>query len=190
MGGEPSFTEKLDELFAAVSSENENKPVDITGTIGEYAHGNEPSHHVAYLYSLAGAPWKSQEKLAEIMSTLYSDRPDGLCGNEDMGQMSSWYVFSAMGFYPVNPCSGKYVFGTPLLDEVTLHLYNGKSFTIKAGNLSDKNIYINKIRLNDKDYTKGYLLHSDIIKGGTLELFMGDKRGNPYQWDEVAPKKQ
>ena len=190
MGGDASFTEKLDELFTAVPSENENKPVDITGTIGEYAHGNEPSHHVAYLYSLAGAPWKSQEKLAEIMNTLYTDKPDGLCGNEDMGQMSSWYIFSAMGFYPVNPCSGKYVFGTPLLDEVTLHLYNGKSFTIKARNLSDKNIYINKIKLNNKEYTKGYLLHSDIIKGGTIEFIMGDKRGIPYQWDEVAPIKQ
>jgi predicted alpha-1,2-mannosidase len=180
MGGNQVFAKKLDDLFSATTSSHDGKPLDISGLIGEYAHGNEPSHHVAYLYNYAGMPWKTQEKLFQIMNTLYTDKPDGLCGNEDMGQMSAWYVFSAMGFYPVNPCSGKYIIGTPLFDQVLIVLPNGKEFTINAIDRSDRKIYIRDMLLDGRKFDKGYMLHSDIMLGGHLDLNMSKEKGKPF----------
>lgn len=164
-GGEKPFLDKLDSLFIV---KLETTQADVTGLIGQYAHGNEPSHHVAYLYALAGRPERTQELIREIFDTQYRPLPDGLCGNDDCGQMSAWYMFSAMGFYPVNPVSGQYVFGAPQLPEITLHLANGKTFTVKAENLSKEHKYVDSITLNGKPYTKNYISHQDIINGGTL----------------------
>lgn len=164
-GGEKPFLDKLDSLFTV---KLETTQADVTGLIGQYAHGNEPSHHVAYLYALAGRPERTQELIREIFDTQYRPLPDGLCGNDDCGQMSAWYMFSAMGFYPVNPVSGQYVFGAPQLPEITLHLANGKTFTVKAENLSKEHKYVDSITLNGKPYTKNYISHQDIINGGTL----------------------
>lgn len=164
-GGEAPFLDKLDSLFTV---KLETTQADVTGLIGQYAHGNEPSHHVAYLYALAGRPERTQELIREIFDTQYRPLPDGLCGNDDCGQMSAWYMFSAMGFYPVNPVSGQYVFGAPQLPEITLHLANGKTFTVKAENLSKEHKYVDSITLNGKPYTKNYISHQDIINGGTL----------------------
>ena len=141
---------------------------DVTGLIGQYAHGNEPSHHVTYLYALAGKPWRTQELVREIFDTQYRPEPDGLCGNDDCGQMSAWYMFSAMGFYPVDPVSGNYVFGAPQMPAFTLHLKDGKTFDIKAENLSAENKYVGEILLNGEPYTKPYITHEDIMKGGNL----------------------
>ncbi|MEA4976560.1 MAG: GH92 family glycosyl hydrolase [Paludibacter sp.] len=184
MGGKEGFVNKLDALFSVNSALHENTPMDVSGLIGQYAHGNEPSHHVAYLYNYGGAPWKTQEKVSQIMKTLYSNKPDGLCGNEDMGQMSAWYIFSALGFYPVNPADGKYVFGTPLFKEVLINLPNKKTFTVKATGLSDQHIYIQKILLNGKETDKGYISHQQILDGGTLEFQMGNKKGNVFSMDK------
>ncbi|NJK85105.1 MAG: glycoside hydrolase family 92 protein [Bacteroidales bacterium] len=181
-GGETPFIDKLNGLFSAETSDHESKPVDITGLIGEYAHGNEPSHHVAYLYSFAGKPEKTQERLYEIMSTLYSDKPDGLCGNEDMGQMSSWYIFSALGLYPVNPCGGEYVIGLPFLEEATITLSNDKEFKITAENLLPENKYVSEVWLNGKPYEKGFITHDDIMAGGEMIFKLGDKPGKPFRF--------
>jgi predicted alpha-1,2-mannosidase len=140
MGGKAGFVNKLDTLFSVSSKLDKNTPMDVSGLIGQYAHGNEPSHHVAYLFNYGDAPWKTQERVHEIMSTLYSNKPDGLCGNEDMGQMSAWYIFSACGFYPVNPADGHYVFGTPQFAELAINLPNKKTFTVNAKNISGANI--------------------------------------------------
>ncbi|MFW5710255.1 MAG: GH92 family glycosyl hydrolase [Bacteroidota bacterium] len=183
MGGKEDFVNRLDSLFSTSSDLDENTPVDVTGLIGQYAHGNEPSHHVAYLFNYGDAPWKTQERVHEIMTELYSNQPDGLCGNEDMGQMSAWYVFSAMGFYPVNPADGKYVFGTPLFEEISINLPDQKTFTIKAHDKSDKNIYIQKVLLNGEEHNKGYITHQDIVNGGTLEFFMSDEPGMVFSME-------
>lgn len=180
MGGKEGFVNKLDSLFSVNSELDENTPKDVSGLIGQYAHGNEPSHHVAYLYNYAGVPWKTQEKVSQIMKTLYSNKPDGLCGNEDMGQMSAWYIFSALGFYPVNPADGNYVFGTPLFKKVILNLPNKKTFTVVAKNLSDRNIYIQRVLLNGKEIDKGYISHQQILEGGTLEFQMGGGYGKVF----------
>jgi len=180
MGGKTKFVTKLDSLFSVNSKLDKNTPIDVSGLIGQYAQGNEPSHHVAYLYNYGGTPWKTQEKVHQIMTTLYSNKPDGLCGNEDMGQMSAWYVFSALGFYPVNPADGKYVFGTPMFSEVSINLPNKKVFTVIARNLSDQNIYIEKVLLNGKEDDRGYITHQQILDGGTLEFQMGNKHGKVF----------
>lgn len=172
-GGEENFAKKLDLMFNESSKFTGTKQADITGLIGQYAHGNEPSHHVAYLFNYCRQPWKTQYYVRKIMKELYSHQPDGLCGNEDCGQMSAWLVFSAMGFYPVNPANGIYDFGSPLFDKITLQLENKRNFTIIAHNNSDKNIYIQEVKLNGKNYNKTFITHKDIIKGGTLEFFMG-----------------
>mgnify|MGYP004706598805 CR=1 FL=1 len=156
----------------------------VSGLIGQYAHGNEPSHHVAYLYNYGGTPWKTQEKVNQIMKTLYSNKPDGLCGNEDMGQMSAWYVFSALGFYPVNPADGNYVFGTPLFKEVSINLPNKKVFKITAKGLSDQNIYIQKVLLNGKENDRGYISHQELLEGGILEFYMGNKHGKVFSFNK------
>ena len=172
-GGEEPFLNKLDSLFTL---KLETTQADVTGLIGQYAHGNEPSHHVTYLYALAGRPERTQELIREIFDTQYSPKPNGLCGNDDCGQMSAWYMFSAMGFYPVNPVSGEYVFGAPQLPEFVLHLADGKTFTIKAEGLSEANKYVKSITLNGEPYTKNFISLADIVKGGTLVYQMTDKK--------------
>ncbi len=164
-GGEEAFLNKLDSVFTV---KLETTQADVTGLIGQYAHGNEPSHHVTYLYTLAGCPERTQELVRQIFDTQYLPKPNGLCGNDDCGQMSAWYMFSAMGFYPVNPVSGEYVFGAPQLPKFTLHLADGKIFTIIAEGLSKEHMYVDSITLNGKPYTKNYITHEDIMKGGTL----------------------
>ena len=165
-GGEEPFLNKLDSLFTL---KLETTQADVTGLIG-------PSHHVTYLYALAGRPERTQELIREIFDTQYSPKPNGLCGNDDCGQMSAWYMFSAMGFYPVNPVSGEYVFGAPQLPEFVLHLADGKTFTIKAEGLSEANKYVKSITLNGEPYTKNFISHADIVKGGTLVYQMTDKK--------------
>ena len=165
MGGEDAFCAKLDTFFTL---KLETTQADVTGLIGQYAHGNEPSHHVTYLYTLAGKPERTQELVREIFDTQYRPQPDGLCGNDDCGQMSAWYMLSAMGFYPVNPVSAQYVFGAPQLPKMVLHLANGKTFTIIAEGLSRENKYVESITLNGEPYTQNYITHDDIVKGGTL----------------------
>ncbi len=169
IGGNKAFTDKLDIFF---KTELITSLADVTGLIGQYAHGNEPSHHVAYLYTLAGQPEKTQDLIREIFDTQYSPRPDGLCGNDDCGQMSAWYMLSAMGFYPVDPVSAKYVFGAPQMKKITIDMPNGKTFTVEAQNLSKENKRVAKILLNGKTYKKNYINHADIVKGGKLTFIM------------------
>ncbi|MEQ9090279.1 MAG: GH92 family glycosyl hydrolase [Balneola sp.] len=174
MGGDDVFSERLDSLFNEDSNiTGENTSPDISGLIGQYAHGNEPSHHIGYLYNYAGKPWKSQEILHEIMNTQYSTAVDGLSGNEDCGQMSAWYVFSAIGFYPVNPASGNYVLGTPQFEQVEITLSDTKTFTIIADGVSDENIYIKSVSLNGEPLERSYISHKEIIAGGELIFEMG-----------------
>ena len=181
LGGEQKFIDKLDELFTRQGHEH----MDVSGLIGQYAHGNEPCHNYAYLYTYAGAYWKTQEKVAQIVRTLYSDQPDGLCGNEDCGQMSAWYVFNAMGFYPACPGLPIYVFGTPLFPEVSINLENGNKFNIIADDVSDKNIYIQSVTLNGQPYNKAYIQHTDIINGGTLVFKMGPQPNKDWAQDKA-----
>ena len=170
-GGKKEFITALDSIFT-VESDVHGDLVDITGLIGQYVHGNEPSHHVAYLYACAGEPWKTQKYVAHIMNELYNDSSSGYAGNDDCGEMSAWYVFGALGFYPVNPVSGKYIIGTPMLEEAVIQLPDGKTFTIKAPRKEHNEIYIRSMRLNGKKYTKNYITHQDIMNGGTLEFVM------------------
>lgn len=172
LGGREEAEKKLDDLFAASSETSGRDQADITGLIGQYAHGNEPSHHIPYLYNFAGVPHKTQKIVRRIMDELYSDQPDGLSGNEDCGQMSSWLVFSAMGFYPVTPGSSEYVLGSPLFDKVTINLENGSQFVIKAKNQSNENMYVQRVSMNDQAYPYSFLSHGDIMKGGTIEFEM------------------
>jgi hypothetical protein len=172
MGGKEKFARKLDQLFTTDVKLSGREQPDITGLIGQYAHGNEPSHHIAYLYDYADEPWKTQEYVRKILDEFYKPAPDGLIGNEDCGQMSAWYVLSASGFYEVTPNSAVYAFGTPLFKEVKYHLENGKTFTIKAPNVSNKNIYIKSVKLSGKKYDSFLLPHLEIMKGGTLEFEM------------------
>ncbi|MCB0642763.1 MAG: glycoside hydrolase family 92 protein, partial [Phaeodactylibacter sp.] len=173
-GGPENLEAKLDELFTTSSETTGREQADITGLIGQYAHGNEPSHHMAYLYNYVGKPWKTQERVRQILQELYANAPEGLSGNEDCGQMSAWYVFSAMGIYPVTPGSLDYIIGTPLLKRAVLHLENGNTFTFEAPNLTESNLYIQKVRLNGQPYEKSYIPHAQLMAGGTLEFVMGD----------------
>ena len=173
LGGDKGFTTKLDELFSISSDLEEGSSMDITGLIGQYAHGNEPSHHTTYMYAYAGEQYKIPKNVRYITTNLYSDKPDGLSGNEDCGQMSSWYIFSSMGFYPVNPSNGAYVFGSPLFDQVDLNLGNGKSLKIIAENNSDTNIYIQEVTLNGAEHKYSYITHKDLVNGGVLRFVMG-----------------
>jgi predicted alpha-1,2-mannosidase len=173
MGGKEKFGEKLDELFTTTSKMTGYQLGDLSGFIGQYSQGNEPSHHVAYMYDYIGEPWKTQKYARKIMDDFYTSKPDGLIGNDDCGQMSAWYVLSAMGFYPVCPGQKDYEIGTPIFKNITINLENGKSFIIKADNVSDNNIYIQSAKLNGKNYTKCFLSYDDIMAGGTLEFVMG-----------------
>jgi predicted alpha-1,2-mannosidase len=174
-GGEQPFIKKLDSLFIAKGNMGAEASNDISGLIGQYAHGNEPSHHITYMYSYAGQPWKTAQKVRYILKNFYTNKTDGIIGNEDVGQMSSWYVFSSLGFYPLNPANGNYVFGSPLFNEANIKLAGGKSIRMVAHNNSDKNIYIQRITLNGKSYTKSYITHADLLKGGLLVFEMGNK---------------
>jgi hypothetical protein len=175
MGGKENFARKLDGLFTAESRTTGRDQADITGLIGQYAHGNEPSHHVAYLYDYVNQPWKAQFRLREIMDQFYTPRPDGLIGNEDCGQMSAWYVLSAAGFYPVTPGSPIYAIGTPLFPEIRFRFENGKQFVIKANGVSDKNFYVQSAMLNGRPYRKSFLTHRDLMAGGELVFKMGPR---------------
>lgn len=173
-GGKDAFLSKLDSLFVVSGSIGETASPDISGLIGQYAHGNEPGHHTCYLYTMAGQPWKTADLVRYILHNLYKDSPDGICGNEDVGQMSAWYILSALGFYPVEPAGGKYVLGSPLFDKAVLHVAGG-TFTIIAHDNSARNRYIQKVRLNGKPYHQSWIDHRDIAAGGILELEMGDQ---------------
>lgn len=180
-GSKEALIQKLDSLFT-VESNLIGKDIspDISGLIGQYAHGNEPSHHITYFYTMLGQPDKTSNLVRKIMSTLYHDKPDGLSGNEDVGAMSAWYILSSLGFYQVEPSGGRYFFGSPIMDKATLKVRNGE-FTITAKNNSSSNIYIQKITLNGKEYTKSYIDFADIAAGGKLEYEMGSK---PVKWYE------
>lgn len=173
-GGDDKFSNKLEQLFTESSEiTGENVSADITGLIGQYAHGNEPSHHIAYMFNFANKPWKTQYWVREILKTQYNTTPDGLSGNEDCGQMSSWYVFSSMGLYPFSPASGEYQIGSPLFKSSTIKISEEISFTIKADNVSDENIYIQSATLNGKDFNRTTISHKEIMQGGVLQFKMG-----------------
>ena len=180
-GGKEAFVEKLDSLFTVSSVLEGAASPDISGLIGQYAHGNEPSHHVVYLYTMIGQPAKTADKVREILTTLYHDQPDGLSGNEDVGQMSAWYVLSSLGFYQVEPAGGRYFFGSPLFDKAELRVRDGV-FTVIAHNNSAADKYIQRVKLNGKPYAKPYIGFDDIAAGGTLEFEMGP---DPAVWYEL-----
>lgn len=180
-GGRDALEAKLDSMVSHQTDPSVELPIFSTGMIGQYAHGNEPSHHNPYLYNYTDSPWKGADWLRRIMTDLYTDSPGGLPGNEDMGQMSAWYVFSALGFYPVNPVGGIYELGAPMMEEAKINLPGGKSFTVKALGLSDKNRYIQSATLNGKPLKEPRIHHSDIMNGGTLELVMGSDTINPWK---------
>jgi len=180
MGGSDAFVNKLDQLFSENSETTGRNQADITGLIGQYAHGNEPSHHMAYLYSFAGQPHRTQELVSQIMNELYSVNPDGLSGNEDAGQMSAWYVLSSLGFYSVTPGLDYYVMGTPVFEKAEIDLPDGKQFSVIANNLSPENLYIQSATLNGEPYTKAYIKHLDITAGGELVLTMGNTPGKDW----------
>lgn len=186
--GNENFIAKLDEMFNADTKLTGHFQSDITGMIGQYAHGNEPSHHMAYLYNYAGAPSKTQMLIHRVLDTLYTAKPDGLCGNDDCGQMSAWYIFSAMGFYPVCPGDNTYVIGTPHFKKTTINPPSGKAFTVIANNLSNKNYYIQSAKLNGRDYPYSYIKHSDVVKGGTLVFEMGPEPGKWGSEEAYRPK--
>ncbi len=180
-GGDKAFIARLDELFETeLAYEKIKEHEDIAGLIGQYAHGNEPSHHIAYLYNYAGEPWRTQARIRQIMDTLSSDKPDGLAGNDDVGQMSAWYIFSAMGFYPVAPGDLSYALGAPQLPKITLKLANKKQFTVLAKHLSADNKFVSQVSLNGKPLNRSYITHNDIISGGTLEFTMSAKPNKTF----------
>lgn len=175
-GGKERFARKLDSLFTLPSRiEGEEASPDISGLIGQYAHGNEPSHHVAYFFNYADQPWKTQYYVDLIRRKMYTSAPDGLCGNEDCGQMSAWYVFSALGFYPVNPVEGKYQIGTPLFEKATIKVGPEKRFVIKANKPDDRHIYVQKVLLNGEELQRSWISHREIMQGGELEFVLTDK---------------
>jgi len=183
-GGKENLAVKLDSLFSVSSAvAGEGASGDISGLIGQYAHGNEPSHHIAYMYDYVGQPWKTQKITNQILTTLYDTTVNGICGDEDTGQMSAWYIFSSMGFYPMNPASQKYDIGSPLLDEVKIKLGNGITFTVSAKNLSEKNIYIQSAQINGAALNHPFIKYSDIKAGGKLEFVMGDKPNK--EWGRI-----
>lgn len=178
MGGEDSFEIKLDSMFNFASTKDEKLPIFSTGMIGQYVHGNEPSHHIAYLYNYTKKPSKSAHYIQKIIRSQYKNKPDGHCGNEDCGQMSSWYLLSAMGFYPVNPAQGTFILGVPAFKEISISLENGKKFTILARNLSEKNTFIKDIYLNNKPLKRLYITYDELINGGRLIFDMTDTPQN------------
>lgn len=184
-GSEDAFLAKLDSLFVVEGDMGEDASPDISGLIGQYAHGNEPGHHATYLYPYVGRPDKTAEKVRYILTNLYHDRPDGLCGNEDVGQMSAWYILSALGFYQVAPSGGPYVFGSPLFDKAVVNVGDNKTFTVVAHNNSRENIYIQSAKLNGEPYTKSFISYEDIKAGGTLEFEMGNTPSSSFGVDKA-----
>lgn len=179
MGGKKSFANHLDSLFTMQLSDEhiaENEDITRDGIIGNYVHGNEPGHHIAYLYNYTGHAWKTQERVRMIMETMYSNTEDGLCGNDDAGQMSAWYIFSSLGFYPISPGSDKYDLGSPLVVSANINLENGNVFSIETKNQSPENVYVKKVSLNGKVLNRNYLHHNEIIKGGRLVFYMSNKK--------------
>ena len=178
-GGEKAFIQKLDSLFIVEGDLGDEASPDVSGLIGQYAHGNEPSHHIIYMYNYVGQPWKAARLIRRVLREQYRSDVDGLSGNEDVGQMSAWYVLSAMGLYQVEPAGGKYIIGSPLFNESRISVGKGMAFTIKAVNNSDENVYVQSATFNGKRYDKSYINYRDIVAGGTLELVMGPK---PSKW--------
>ncbi len=191
MGGDEKFVEKLDSLFDAKPSEQFKKDLsanDLRGCIGEYWHGNEPSHHVIYLYSCAGQPWKAAERLHQVVTTQYGPEPGSLCGNDDCGQMSAWYLFTCMGFYPVCPASRSYVIGAPQVPKATMHLSNGKTFTMTAENISDRNIYVQSVRVNGKNWESPFLPYGELKDGGSIAFSMGPQPNKEWGTHGTSPE--
>ena len=185
-GSEKAFTAKLDSLFLVSSKLNEGASSDISGLIGQYAHGNEPSHHILYMYPYVGQQWKTAERVRQTLATLYHDNPDGLSGNEDCGQMSAWYVFSSLGFYPTNPANGAYVFGSPIFEKASISVGKGKIFEVEARGCSSKNIYIQSATLNGKPLSRSFITHKELAAGGKLVLIMGDRPSYKFGADLSA----
>ena len=177
VGGEAKFAQRLDSMFTYTGKPGHELPIFSTGMIGQYAHGNEPGHHVIYLYNQVGQPWNVAKYARKVMDEFYTNTPSGLCGNEDLGQMSAWYVFSAMGMYPVNPISGVYEIGTPLFEKLVLNLDNGKVFTILAPGVSSENKYVKSVKINGETLNRSYIKHEDIMSGATLEFEMTSQDG-------------
>jgi predicted alpha-1,2-mannosidase len=175
LGGDAAFIDRLDTFFKLKIEFDPNSPPDISGMIGQYAHGNEPGHHTTYLYTYAGQQWRTAEKVRYILKNLYDNTPEGISGNEDCGQMSAWYIFSSLGFYPVYPASGVYVLGSPLFDKVTIQLPGKKTFSLKVEQNSEKNIYIQRVILNGKPWPNSYITHQQLMQGGTMTIVMGSK---------------
>ncbi|MGN0213558.1 MAG: GH92 family glycosyl hydrolase [Muribaculaceae bacterium] len=179
-GGDKPFLAKLDAFFVNNDSMGDQASADITGLIGQYAHGNEPSHHIAYMYAYAGQQWKTAEKVRFVMDEFYTDKPDGVIGNEDCGQMSAWYVLSSMGFYQENPSDGTFVFGSPRFDKMVVKVRGGATLTIEAKNNSAKNIYIQKVLRDGKPYSKSYITYDELLQGGTITFVMGAKPNKKF----------
>lgn len=188
MGGKERFARKLNSLFVASAADTSKGVDDIEGRMGEYWHGNEPSHHIAYLYCYADEPWKTQELVRKIVATQYGNEPGSLCGNDDCGQMSAWYIFSALGFYPVCPGSDYYVIGSPALSRAVLHLSNGKTFTVTANNLSAQNVYVQSVGLNGKAWASPFLPYGALKNGGTLEFTMGPQPNRSWGVGQTVPE--
>jgi predicted alpha-1,2-mannosidase len=187
LGGDKAAVKKLDAMFDFDNSKLDySHAEDIAGLIGQYIHGNEPSHHVAYLYAFAGQPWRTQERLKQIVESQYKTGPAGLSGNDDLGQMSSWLVFTALGFYPVAPGSNQYVLGRPFTNRATLNLPNGKRFTVLADGLSAANGYVGKVTLNGKALTRSYVTHDEIVAGGELRFTMQAKSNRSWATARAA----
>jgi len=185
-GGRDAFLPKLDELFTTSSELPPDAPPDIAGMVGQYAHGNEPCHHIAYLYAYAGAPYKTQERVRFLLDTMYRNEPDGLAGNEDCGQMSAWYVISALGFYAVDPVSGNYVLGTPLFDRVEVELGGAKKLVIEAKRKSPEDKYVHEVTLNGQSYSKTWFRHADIVNGGNIVFTLGSEANKQFGAEESA----
>ena len=175
VGGEKTFTARLDELFNQSSALPADAPPDIAGLIGQYAHGNEPSHHIAYLYAYTGEQAKTAERIHQINTTLYTNTPDGIAGNEDVGQMSAWFVLSSIGFYSVAPVSTNYIFGSPLFDSVKIRLAGGKELALEMKKPSEKAIYIDRVEFNGKAHRQSWFTHADVVKGGRFTIAMSEK---------------
>ena len=176
-------------MFTYYPEPTDKLPVFSTGMIGQYAHGNEPSHHVAYLYNFIDAPWKTQKYVRQILETQYKNTPNGHCGNEDCGQMSSWYILSSLGFYPVNPAQSAYALGAPLFDSATISLQNNKQFHIVAENNSKENMYVKSVWLNGKTLSRNYITHKEILAGGTLKFEMSNVPSLNKVNDKLESKK-
>lgn len=188
MGGDKPFTQKLDSLFIVKASDSTSGVDDIHGIIGEYWHGNEPSHHIIFLYDYAGQPWKTQQRVHQVMKTQYGNEPNSLCGNDDCGQMSAWYIFNALGFYPVCPGSNYYAIGSPCIPKAVVHLSNGKIFTMTAENLSDENIYIQSMSINGIDWNSPFITQDIVNNGGNVIFRMGPTPNTGWGTDSKVPE--